>query len=188
MSFWRSQWFKPCATVVGIAVTWLAAFKLNEWAFSGTFHSARANWIFLPAAIRVIAVLLFGDLGALGLVVGAYLVLYGAAGSDALHSAILAISSGIAPLIAVIALKRWFAISDTLAGLRPWHIIALSVACAASNALLLNGYLWLAGHLHSDFMQIATVFIGDFLGMAIVLLALSVALSFALPRSRHSKP
>lgn len=186
MTLLRSQCFKDCVTVIGIAVTWLAAFKLNEWAFSGTIHSARANWIFLPAAIRVIAVLLFGDLGALGLVVGAYLVVSGAGGDNGMHSFTLAVSSGIAPLIAVIALKRWFSISNTLAGLRPWHIIALSVACAASNAALLNGYLWLAGHLHSDFVQIATVFIGDVLGMAIVLLVLSVALSFAMPRNHRT--
>ena len=186
MTLLRSQCFKDCVTVIGIAVTWLAAFKLNEWAFSGTIHSARANWIFLPAAIRVIAVLLFGDLGALGLVVGAYLVVSGAGGDNGMHSFTLAVSSGIAPLIAVIALKRWFSISNTLARLRPSHIIALSVACAASNAALLNGYLWLAGHLHSDFVQIATVFIGDVLGMAIVLLVLSVALSFAMPRNHRT--
>lgn len=186
MTLLRSQCFKDCVTVIGIAVAWLAAFKLNEWAFSGTVHSARANWIFLPAAIRVIAVLLFGNWGALGLVVGAYLVVSGAGGDNGMHSFILAVSSGIAPLLAVIALKRCFSISNTLAGLRPWHIIALSVACAASNTALLNGYLWLAGHLHSDFVQIATVFIGDVLGMAIVLLVLSVALSFAMPRNHRT--
>lgn len=186
MTLLRSQCFKDCVTVIGIAVTWLAAFKLNEWAFSGTLHSARANWIFLPAAIRVIVVLLFGDLGALGLVVGAYLALDDAAGNNELDAIILAASSGIAPLLAVITLKRWFSISDTLAGLRPWHIIALSLACAVTNAALLNGYLWLAGRLHSDFVQIVTVFIGDVLGMAIVLLALTVALSFAMPRNHRT--
>lgn len=180
----QRPWIKPCAVIVAIALAWVAAFHLNEWAFAATEQTPRANWIFLPASVRILAVLLFDELGATGLVVGAFLTLQENERGIALQSIIVSLTSGIAPLIAVSGVKHWYSIPATLAGLRPLHIVALTMACATSNAVILNGYLWLVGNLDADIDQLAAVFVGDVFGMAIVLLTLSTALSFTLPRRR----
>ena len=172
------------ATTLGVAITWFAAFTLNETLLMASQHSSRANWIFLPAAIRLLAVLLFGEVGAFGLVLGALLTLQHGWATDPAYNVSLAISSGIAPLAAVWICRQLMSVSRELSSLRAMHIIVLSVASAAANAIILNGYIAVSGHLHGDMEQIATVFVGDMLGTAIVLFALSSLLAFALPRRR----
>ena len=169
--------------VIGVALTWDAAFTLNEKVFVGLQHSIRANWIFLPAAIRLLAVLLFGETGALGLALGAFLTLPNGLNNDVAFNVALAMTSGIAPLAAVMVCRKFMHIARDLGGLRAWHIVVLSIASAAANAIILNSYLAAIGRLHGDVEQIATVFVGDMLGTAIVLFLLSSLLAFALPRS-----
>lgn len=167
--------------VVVVALAWLVAFKFNAWMFSSPY-SITAHWIFLPAALRPLAVLAFGGLGACGLVLGALLTAYDMSDGGHLHEIVLAVSSGLLPWAAVAAGKSMFHLSDRLAGLRPKHIVALCAMCAGANAIGLNAYLWLAGRLNGDLMPILTVFVGDALGAAIVLPVASTALAFVLPR------
>jgi hypothetical protein len=169
-----------------IAISWFVTFRINSWVFAATEHTSVASWVFLPAAFRPLAVLLFEEVGATGLVLGGYLTVYGTARGDNFHEIMLSVVSGITPLFAVMLGKWLFEIPRDLAGLRAGHIIVLSVSCAAANAIVLNGYMWASGHLHGDFIQIATVFVGDVTGAAIVLFLLSSTLSFALPRGAKS--
>lgn len=175
---------RSATIVLGVALTWIAAFSFNEWVFPATMHSLRANWIFLPASIRLLAVLLFDELGAVGLTVGAFVTAWGGVADDLAFNLGLAISSGLAPLASVSCCRRLMKVGPDLAGLRPLNIMCFSVASAFANALLLNGYLGLVGRLHSDIGQIGTVLVGDVLGTAIVLLVLSNLLTFALPKRR----
>lgn len=170
--------------IFGVAVAWAGAFTLNESVLAASQHSSRANWVFLPAAVRLLAVLLFGEVGAVGVVIGSLLTLPHALAIDPAYNAALAISSGAAPLAAVLVCRQFMAISRNLGGLRAWHIVVLSIASAAANAVILNSYLAAIGRLHGDIEQIATVFVGDMMGTAIVLFVLSNLLAFALPRRR----
>ena len=171
--------------IFGVVAAWVGVFTLNESVLAATQHSSRANWVFLPAAVRLLAVLLFGEVGAVGVVFGSLLTLPHAMAIDPAYNAALAISSGAAPLAAVLVSRQFMAISRNMGGLRAWHILVLSVSCAASNAIVLNGYMWASGHLHGDFIQIATVFVRDMLGTAIVLFVLSNLLAFTLPQPRN---
>lgn len=98
------------------------------------------------------------------------------------HIKLLNLMQAIAPLLAVAACRKFLKIEPDLTGLGPANIVALSIAVAAANALLLNGYLYAIGRLHSGVGQIVTVFVGDTLGTAIVLLVLSGLLTLALPK------
>lgn len=168
---------KASLTAACIAILWLAVFDLNMLVFAGAHHSERADWIFLPAAFRVLVVLLFAEVGVVGLILGAYLTLPHADPNDTLHEVALAISSGLAPLVGVWSCSRFVHLDANLSGLKPRDIIVLSVATAAANSVILNGYLALAGRLRGDALQIATVFVGDLTGTAIVLFFISMALS-----------
>lgn len=173
-------------TVCGVALVWLAFFELNDWLFSQLAYTERAHWIFLPAAFRVLAVLLCGGRGAIGLMVGAYLTLPHQSPDDFVFEVSLSISSGLAPLAAVAICQRLFPINSDLAGLRGTHIVALSVANAFANSVLLNIVIASAGRHHGDGVLAATIFIGDMLGAAILLLAIALGVS-AYTRSRSMR-
>lgn len=172
--------------IAGVACLWLLLFRLNAFLFEGLAHSSRAHWIFLPAALRIIALLLFDEVGAAGLVLGAYLTLQHGDSDKLPDALLLPLTSAVAPWIAIAFWRRTFGIKRSLAGLRPRDIVALSLGCAVMNSALLNLYLTLSGDMPGDVEQIATVVIGDALGTAIVLTLLSVMLSLPM-RSRQAR-
>lgn len=185
MKFAAEAPIRSAAQIVGIAIAWFALSKFNAWLFFDLEHTARANWIFLPAAFRPLIILLFGWHGAAGLVLGAYLTVHGTIGGDAFHEIMFAIILGVTPWIAVSMGKSMLGIPDSLAGLGAWQIIVLCTLCAGANALTLNGYLWALGSFDGGLIQILTIIVGDLLGAAIVLFVISSALAFGLPhRSR----
>ena len=172
--------------ICGVALLWLAVFNVNMWLFSHAAFSERAHWIFLPAAFRIIAVLVLGMRGGAGLMLGAYLTLPHTNPNDFYYEILLAISSGVAPVIAVFFCKSLFTINHDLSGLNGWHVIALSVSCAVANSAVLNALMWTMGKQQADIEAIAAIFVGDVLGAAIVLAAIALAMSVAV-RSMQRK-
>ncbi len=168
--------------VTGVAVVWLAFFKLNAFAFSYLEHSSRAHWIFLPAALRVISVLLFEEAGVVGLMLGAYFTLPHDDASSLPYELLLSASSAIAPLIAIWSCQRFFKIANNLAGLRGHHIAALSIVSAVANSIVLNASMAIVGKLHGDWNQVVTIFVGDMLGAATLLSVLAVLASLTAKR------
>ncbi len=171
-------------TVFSVALVWLTFFELNDWLFSQLAYTERAHWVFLPAALRVLAVLLLGGRGAIGLMIGAYLTLPHESSADLTFEIALSISSGLAPLAAVAICQRFFPIKSDLAGLRGSHIIALSVGNAFANSVLLNIVMAIAGRHHGNGVLAATIFIGDMLGAALLLLTIALIIS-VYTRSRR---
>lgn len=167
---------------LAIALSWVGLFNLNEWLFSDLEHTIRAHWIFLPALLRPLCILLFGGTGAWGLVLGTYFTAYGTTNGDYLHEINLALLSGMIPGATVYVAKKRFKIPNSLTGLQASHIVLICTLCAGANALGLNAYLWLSGQLVHDMVQILTVFIGDLLGAMILLMIISTILEFSLPR------
>lgn len=169
-------------TIMGVAAVWLAFFELNALVFAQFEHSSRAHWVFLPAALRVLSVLLFRGEGAAGLVVGAYLTLPHDPASSLAYELSLSISSAVAPLAAIWFCRQFFPIAPNLAGLRGKHIITLSVANAAVNSVVINMVMAVAGKPNGNFEQMAAIFVGDMLGAAILLALLSWVLRLVVVR------
>lgn len=172
--------------ICGVALLWLVVFNVNMWLFSHAAFSERAHWIFLPAAFRIIAVLVLGVRGGVGLMLGAYLTLPHASPNDLNYEVLLSISSGVAPLIAVFFCKSVFPINHDLSGLNGLHVIALSVSCAVANSAVLNVLMWTMGKQQADVEAIMAVLIGDMLGAAIVLFTIAVGVS-GMIRSRRKR-
>ena len=161
---------------LSIALIWLGSFNLNMWLFSSLHHSERADWIFMPAALRILAVLIFAETGAIGLALGAYLTLSHAPTSPPAYEMGMAVTSGLAPLLGL-QVCRWIApLGKDLAGLKPKDIIILSIVMAVANSLLVNTCLALAGKFDGDIIQLITIFVGDVVGAAIVLVVISSAI------------
>jgi len=171
-----------CLIATGIAVGWVYCVAFNEFLFRHLDHNAWAGWVYLPAAMRIICVLLFARIGALGLVLGTFYTTQYAPQLDLLHSFLVAVTSGLAPLLAVWLCRRVFRIAPDLRGLRPVHILVLSILGAAMNACLINSVVALSGHPHFELLSVVIVFLGDLSGTAIVLFVLSTALALLMPR------
>jgi hypothetical protein len=122
------------AEVAAVVVTWLAAYKLNEWLFTGLLYDHIVYWIFLPAALRVLAVLLFSWRGALGLFIGALLTYTPLMSQTPVGNIALAAASALGPLLGVGLISRWFGIPADLFGLTITQLALMCCAGAAASA------------------------------------------------------
>lgn len=168
--------WQSLAVIAGIAAAWTLVFSLNSHVMANMAHSERANWVFLPASLRLLAVLIFRGTGALGLIAGSYVTVAGTTKSGLLHELGLALSSGLAPWLGVLVLQMAMQIPSSLAGLRPHHIALMAVVCATANAVLLNGFLWWTEDASVDVRHILAVFLGDVTGIAIGMFVITAGL------------
>lgn len=159
-----------------VVFLWTGLFYLNEWLFSAVSVSSVINWVFLPAAIRMLAVMALGWVGVVGLFIGALLT------TDIVmhsgwHDAILIASlSALGPLVAVRACKRWLGVSDDLSGLRPSQLATFSLAGAVCNVVPHNIYFFFSGHRSDIFSGMVPMLVGDLLGTLVILYVASLAL------------
>lgn len=172
--------------VLIVALAWVIVFKLNQLLFDGTRNSRWTHWIFIPAAVRIIAVMLLGWRGAAGLVLGAWFTLRPEDAGYLPHAIALPVSSGLAPLFAMSMWRRLTGLREDLNGLRASDIVGLALSCAVMNSALLNLVLTLTGSVQRELLQIVTVVVGDAAGIMIVLMPLALLLSLRRTRKTTS--
>lgn len=167
--------------IAGVAVVWVMLFKLNGWLFFAFDFAPNINWIFLPAAVRMAAVLLFGVRGAAGLFVGALITSSPELGGGLFSSVLAAAVSALAPLTAVYVASRQLKIPVDLQGLNFGQLAAVCIAGAALSAFAHTVLFSVqAGELET--MQgFFPMFTGDLLGTLIVVYAVHFVLRFWFP-------
>ncbi len=166
--------------MLGVAALWVCLYWLNDWAFHFLEKTQAANWIFLPAGLRLIAVLVWGLPGALGLWIGAIVTSSQVFGSWTPAVFIAAPMSALAPLLAVGLMREPLALRPDLGGLSVHSLAQLAVANATCSALLHSlVFLGLADP-RANAADILTMLIGDLVGTIIVLYAMKLLLA-ALP-------
>lgn len=168
------------AVVVGTAALWVALYKLNEWAFAFSSKTEAAAWIFLPAALRLVAVLVWGVAGALGLWLGAIVTASMVFGVASPMVIVAAPVNGLAPLLAVAVMRGPLALRPDLGGLSAGALAQLAVANATCSALLHSLVFFELGDPRANPADIFTMLIGDLVGTLVVLYALKLLL-VALP-------
>lgn len=170
------------ATLLG--AIWAILFHFNAYVFKSFALSDHASWIFLPASLRVLMPLVYRSCGIAGLVLGSLLVTPPT--SDHVVAPLLfAVASGLAPVVGIAICKRIFQLPADLAGLAPVHLAALSLLCGASNSLFVHLCLLLTDAPHRSALSVATIFVGDVAGTAIVLYGLSAVLALLTPSLRQ---
>lgn len=171
-------------TVSGLALLWYGLVLANAELFRSLELSRNAALIYLPAALRIVYPLVFGRAGVCGVIVGSYFGFPTEAADSMGGNAALAILSGVVPLIGIGLFTLLYKTRADLADLRPVHLVALALLCAAANAVILNLYLAVSGEVVKPLRHILTIFIGDVLGAAIVLYLTSFVLIFFISRRR----
>jgi len=157
----------PLALISGV---WVLLYVLNDWLFEQVALSAYASWVFLPAALRMLAVLLCGWTGVVGLFLGSLVTGFYTHGvNDPGMLFVLAGLSALSPMVAFLMCIRWFGWRSDLRGLKATQLVVLSVLVSLCGAGLHNLHFMAIGAT-SEFGQTFTaMFVGDLIGTFIVL-------------------
>jgi hypothetical protein len=165
-----------------VALLWVLLFSLNQWAFSVTEVSSYISWIFLPAALRMLAVMVCDWVGAVGLFVGAMLTnqtdLTGGLGDGLM----LAFLSAMGPMLAFWFCTKLLSLSKDLSGLTATQLFVFASTGALFNAVPHNIYFYLSGRMSSPIEGLVPMLVGDLVGTLIMLYVVSVALRFVSRR------
>ena len=170
--------------VAGVAFAWVALFSLNAWLFSGVHLTGFISWIFLPAAIRMLAVMVGGWAGALGLFFGAIITNMGLLEFEPFNVLVLAALSALGPLIAVHICTRWLNLPTDLAGLQRSQLMAFALAGAILNVFPHNIYFYMMGLAPDAWSGVMPMLVGDLTGTLIVLYLASLSIRLILKNVR----
>ena len=152
----------------GVAIAWLVFFKLNFLFFSTFEKSHFINWVFIPAGVRLISVLLFDEYAIVGLFIGALITSIGMTTSP-IEAVLISLISAINPYLAIKLSKRILKVNMTLGGLNAKQLITMSFFAALFNCLSHNVYFYFVDPEHYDWFSCVSMFTGDFAGILIVL-------------------
>jgi hypothetical protein len=178
----RSSFGAMISFVLGVALLWVALYQFNAWLFDEIHLTGFISWIFLPAAIRMLSVMIGGWTGALGLFVGALLTNLNLLMFEPLNAVVIAALSALGPLVAVYLCTQWLRLPTDLAGLQRSQLLVFAVAGAVFNVFPHNLYFYLTGLSYDAWSGILPMFVGDLAGTLIVLYVASFSIRLVLKR------
>jgi hypothetical protein len=176
------------AIAVASGILFSLSFRLNQFFDEQFVYSAGISLLFLPAGVKLLAVLI----GRLPAIIGLLIVgIYLGAGiwpNQPMTSVVyFACVSLMTYPIAAFGMMRLLHIRQDLSNLRYQHIVMLSLAASALNGVVHNWLYWTQGVTASDelWQKSAAMAFGDFMGCFVVV-ALFHATMGVLRRTRRS--
>lgn len=176
--FWGLGWPEkaPLAWASAFALAFIATYELNRWIDPlVSVVDMRVSLVFLPAFVRVVAVLVAGVAGALGVFLGALVV--GVGNGDTFATAAMhAFISAASPCLAVYVLR--FALKQQVLRFDALTLILLAAFTSLFGAAF-HGMFWAEFEPKSLIMGIDTIalmMLGDLLGVLLGFVALRLVL------------
>lgn len=151
------------------ALIWVFLFEVNDFLFGFLELNENVNLVFLPAAIRILAVLVAGYAGATGLFVGALVTNAHIIDTNLLHAVAMSALSAIGPVIAVWLSLMCLGVSKDLRNVKWWHLFVLAAVGALCNVIPTQIHLWSNADVHLDLRNVGAMLIGDLVGTGAVL-------------------
>jgi hypothetical protein len=170
--------------VIGTMVAFLLTLVANEWLFTRFEFAKGINWVYLPAGVRLLCTLLFGEAGAIGLLLVSWLVcFFYFFPDDYVRSFMGGILATAAPYLAYRTAQHVYGLRASLANLSPKRLLACVVGYSIASPLL--HHIWFAIHggtdnLVSGFFVMAA---GDLTGSLIVIYTMKMLLSLLPARA-----
>lgn len=158
-----------------IALLWIVLFRLNNWLFTATSISQHINWIFMPAALRVVSVLLFGATGATGLILGALVT---SDSSNVFDAIALATLSGLCPYVSVAICTHLFKLPRDLGGLTSRQLLSFALAGGTFSVIMHHLYFYSRLQVVYFLDGAGAMLIGDIAGTLILLYVVNLSIKF----------
>jgi hypothetical protein len=161
-------------SITSSALLYYGCFHLNLLLFESLELHSGANWIFLPAGVRLLCTLVLAGAGAIGLLIASLISsLQFYAEMGLLTNLVSAcISAGAPYLVYRLALMNGF--PATLEKLNAAKLCLLSLVYALMSALLHSLWYWLRS-VHTDFLSgFSAMLAGDLIGTMLVLYAMKI--------------
>jgi hypothetical protein len=179
----RPQIFLMGALISALAYS--ALFFFNDWVTETLKYDLGVSWIYLPAGLRLLLILIFGFAGAIGIAAASFAISYFSVFPPDLVTCIgIGLISGFAPLLA-----KWLIVSNTnisndLSNLSLQKIIL----CIVVYALLSSGfhqYWFVLRDLESGSLNhFLVMFVGDIAGSIFLIALIKYSIQFV----KRSKP
>ena len=162
---------KQLGYVVITVLAFLALNWLNELLFIQFEQSNGVNWVFLPAGIRLLATLLFGFAGFVGLLLASlYLNFHHFVFGNDVRALSGAIAAAVGPYLAYLFAKHWFDLQPRLGGLTAQRLLFTGVLCGLVSPAFHHAFIWVQTGL-VDWLALTAMIVGDIVGILIVLYA-----------------
>lgn len=167
-------------------VLYLASFKFNTWIFTQQVYTQGVAWVFLPAGIKLLAVLVARWWGVMGVALAGLWVTHTDVWSGADWPAHLGniVAWLVIPFLVIQVLIRWWRLAPDLSNLTFHRLFVINAVFTAVSAVGTSAYAWwVYERRDADFVatSIAMAF-GDFVGTFLVMGLILVAV-MALERS-----
>ncbi len=173
------------AGMAAVALVYVLVFKLNAWLFSVAKVTDHISWIFLPAAIRMLAVMLLGWAGVAGLYIGSLSLLGSMFEFDPLGALIVAGLSSVPCLIAARVVQHLLKVDRDLAGLTGRQLLIFGLAGGFLSSMGHALYFAYAAQSLAPVEGFVPMFVGDTLGTFIVLYLGALVINRLLPRPKE---
>ncbi len=162
-----------------VALTWIAVVEFNESVFSGAQLTLFANFIFLPALLRPLAVLLFGGAGVIGLFIGS-MITFPMSSLSLLSLTCVAAAGSLPAWLAITLMRQTKPLSaqlgQDLAGIQSQTIIVIALISSLFNAIAHFVAFWYIPQMQHSFAQLGTMIVGDTIGSFMLLWLVSILL------------
>lgn len=169
---------------VSSAIGYASLYEFNSWLFARASFSEHISWVFLPAAVRMLAVLLFGWAGVVGLFIGSIAVIQPILETDPVRAVVLALLSSLPSLVAARLVQSALAVPATLSGITGRQLLLFALAGGLANSLLHTLYFAWRSSSVATLEGFVPMFVGDTLGSLLLLYAAALALRLVKPAPR----
>jgi hypothetical protein len=176
--------------IAGTSILFLVTLIANQWLFPHSEYAPGANWIYLPAGMRLLCTLVFAEAGALGMLIASWVsctFLYFP--DDPLRSLFYGTISALAPYLIYLFATRVLGLRTSLSNLTATRLLLLIVLYAIAGPALHQIWLALHGETADMLQRYKVMVIGDLLGSLMVIYAIKLALwmaSGAIPPHANS--
>jgi hypothetical protein len=165
------------AIVLGTAIIYVLFHALTGWIFKKAEYATGVNWLYLPAGVRLIAVLLFAEAGAVGVLMGSLVAAFGFVfANDPVTAIGGALISAIAPYLSYRLILARLGLESSLANFTAARLLACCVIYALLNAAGQQIWYTFRNISEASLEGFVVMFVGDLLGTLVVVYSIKIFL------------